>query len=68
MSYTDELECPHCHKAIGLEVEIEGEDTRYMSLCPMVIPKPTTKGVIDCPIDKEETLFDRLELERRLGK
>jgi len=26
------------------------------------------KGVIDCPKDRNETHWDRLELERRLGK
>lgn len=65
MAYRDEMDCPYCHKRIELEIEIEGEDTRYMNLCPIVIPK--RKGVVDCPKDRE-THWDRLQLERRLGK
>ena len=36
MSYTDKIECPHCHEAIELEVEIEycGYDT-YATINPL---------------------------------
>ena len=64
MSYKDAIECPHCHKTVDLDIEIEGDDG-YMNLYPIVIPK---KGVVDCPIKDKETLWDELELERRLGK
>ena len=67
MSYKDEIDCPYCQKPIELDIEIEGDDGR-MNLCPIVIPKPKGKGVIDCPKDSKETHWDRLELERRLGK
>ena len=66
MSYTDEIECPHCHKTIELEVEIEygGDDDIYAVINPI---QPKAKGVINCRKDKE-TFLDQLELERRLGK
>ena len=63
MSYKDQIDCPHCQKTIELEI---GGDDGYMNLYPIVIP--TGKGVVDCPKDKKETYWDRLELERRLGK
>ena len=57
MAYKDQLECPHCHMMIDIETEIEGDDG-YMNLYPIVKPiKPKT----------QETPFDELELERRLG-
>jgi len=59
MSYKD---CPHCHKVI--ELEIEGDDGY---LCPIIIPKPKAGEVIE-PKDRKETHWDKLELERRLGK
>jgi len=65
MDYKDEIDCPYCHKPIELDIEIEGDDG-YMNLCLIVIPKG--KGVVDCPKDKKETHWDKLELERRLGK
>ena len=65
MSYKDQIDCPHCHKPIDLEIEIE-EDNGYMNLYPIVIP--IRKGVVDCPKNRKENHWDRLELERRLGK
>jgi len=60
--YKDQIECPHCHKGIELEVDIEygGIDDTYAVINPR-------KEVIDCS-NNRETHWDRLELERRLGK
>jgi len=36
MSYTDKIECPHCHKAIEVEVDIEGMgDDTYANINPL---------------------------------
>jgi len=64
MTYKDLIDCPHCHRVIELDIEIEGDDGR-MNLYPIIIPK--RKGVIE-PKDRKETHWQRLELERRLGK
>ncbi|MBI4286325.1 MAG: hypothetical protein HY670_10595 [Chloroflexi bacterium] len=37
MAYQDQLECPHCHRMIDIETEIEGDDG-YMNLYPIVKP------------------------------
>jgi len=37
MSYTDKIECPHCHEAIKVEVEIDygGYDDTYAIITPL---------------------------------
>ena len=57
--YHDQLECPHCHKTVELDIEIEGDDG-YMNLCPIVIPR---KGVVN-PKDYQQTHWDRLETRK----
>ena len=66
MGYREQIECPHCHKTIELEVGIKygGYDNIYAIINP-IEPR---KGVIGCPEDRNETHWDRLELERRLDK
>ena len=51
-------------KPIEPDIDMEGDDGQ---LCPIVIPKLKGKGVI-APKDRNETYWDQIELERRLGK